>query len=68
MILGMTTSTFTLVHVLLSLVGIAAGLVVVAGVAHRDTVRRLDCNLSGDDGDDEPNRLHVPVRSPFAVP
>jgi hypothetical protein len=32
MIWGMTASTFTLVHVLLSLVGIAAGLVVVAGL------------------------------------
>ena len=32
MILGMTTSTFALVHVLLSLVGIASGLVVVFGL------------------------------------
>jgi hypothetical protein len=32
MILGMTTSTFTLVHVLLSLVGIASGLVVLFGL------------------------------------
>ena len=32
MILGMTTSTFTLVHVVISLVGIASGLVVVFGL------------------------------------
>ena len=32
MILGMTTSTFTFVHVLLSLAGIGAGLVVVFGL------------------------------------
>jgi hypothetical protein len=32
MILGMTTSTFTLVHVLLSLVGIGSGLIVVYGM------------------------------------
>lgn len=32
MILGMTTSTFTLVHVVVSLVGIASGLVVVFGL------------------------------------
>ena len=32
MILGMTTSTFTLVHVVLSLVGIASGLVVTFGL------------------------------------
>jgi hypothetical protein len=32
MILGMTTSTFTLVHVVLSLVGIASGLVVAFGL------------------------------------
>ena len=32
MILGMTTSTFTLVHVLLSLVGIGSGLLVVYGL------------------------------------
>ncbi|MFZ3264251.1 MAG: hypothetical protein WA172_09635 [Terriglobales bacterium] len=32
MILGMTTSTFTLVHVLISLVGIGSGLIVVFGM------------------------------------
>ena len=32
MILGMTTSTFTLVHVLISLVGIGSGFVVVYGL------------------------------------
>src|SRR3984893_17507365 len=39
MILGMTTSTFTLVHVLLSLVGITAGLVVLSGLL---TGKRFD--------------------------
>ena len=39
MIFGMTTSTFTLVHVLISLVGIASGLVVVFGLL---TGKRLD--------------------------
>jgi len=39
MILGMTTSTFTFVHVLLSLVGIGSGLVVVHGLL---TGKRLD--------------------------
>jgi hypothetical protein len=39
MILGMTTSTFTLVHVLISLVGIASGFIVVYGLL---TGRRLD--------------------------
>lgn len=39
MILGMTTSTFTLVHVLISLVGIASGLVVIYGLL---TEKRLD--------------------------
>lgn len=39
MMLGMSLSTFTFVHVLLSLVGIAAGFVVVAGFI---TARRLD--------------------------
>jgi len=39
MILGMTTSTFTLLHVLLSLVGIGSGLVVVFGLL---TGKRLD--------------------------
>lgn len=32
MILGMTTSTFTLVHVLLSLAGIGTGFIVVYGL------------------------------------
>ena len=39
MIFGMTTSTFTLVHVLISLVGIASGLVVIFGLL---TGKRLD--------------------------
>lgn len=39
MILGMTTSTFTLVHVLLSLVGIGSGLVVIFELL---TEKRLD--------------------------
>jgi hypothetical protein len=39
MILGMTTSTFTLVHVLISLVGIGSGFVVVYGML---TAKRLD--------------------------
>ncbi len=39
MILGMTTSTFTLLHVLISLVGIASGLVVMYGFLN---ARRLD--------------------------
>lgn len=39
MILGMSASTFTLVHVLLSLVGIGTGLVVLAGLLGR---KRLD--------------------------
>jgi len=32
MILGLSTSTFTLVHVLISLIGIAAGLIVLIGI------------------------------------
>jgi hypothetical protein len=39
MILGMTTATFTLVHVLLSLAGIASGFIVVYGML---TGKRLD--------------------------
>ena len=39
MIFGMTTSTFTLVHVLISLVGIGSGLVVIYGLL---TGKRLD--------------------------
>jgi hypothetical protein len=39
MILGMTTSTYTFIHVLLSLVGIGSGFVVVSGFL---TAKRLD--------------------------
>ncbi|HKE38608.1 MAG TPA: hypothetical protein VKG21_02125 [Casimicrobiaceae bacterium] len=39
MILGMSTSTFTLLHVVLSLIGIAAGFIVVAGML---ASRKLD--------------------------
>jgi hypothetical protein len=38
MILGMSTSTFTLLHVVLSLIGIAAGLVVVVAMLRLKTV------------------------------
>src|SRR4051794_20255295 len=38
MVLGMSTSTFTLLHVLLSVVGIATGLVVVFGLLSRKTL------------------------------
>ena len=37
MILGMSTSTFTLVHVILSLIGIAAGFVVLFGLLSSQT-------------------------------
>ncbi len=40
MILGMSTATYTLLHVLISLVGIGSGLVVVFGFL---TGKRLDC-------------------------
>ena len=39
MILGMTTSTFTLIHVLISLAGIGTGFIVVYGLL---TGKRLD--------------------------
>jgi hypothetical protein len=39
MVLGMSTSTFTLVHVVLSLIGIAAGFVVLFGLL---SARSLD--------------------------
>jgi hypothetical protein len=40
MILGMSTSTFTLVHVVISLIGIATGLVAVAGLVQRRLIPR----------------------------
>jgi hypothetical protein len=39
MILGMLLATFTLVHVVLSLIGIAAGLVVLGGMLGRSGSR-----------------------------
>ena len=41
MILGMTTSTFTLLHVVLSLIGIAAGMVVLFGLIAGKRMERL---------------------------
>ena len=38
MILGMSTSTFTLIHVLLSLAGIGTGFIVVVGLLNRKTL------------------------------
>src|ERR1700680_1292276 len=68
MILGMTTSTFTLVHVIISLVGIGSGFIVTFGLL---TGKRLDgwtafflattvaARRSG---------FFFSVRSPFALP
>ncbi len=39
MILGMTTATYTLIHVLISLIGIGSGMVVMYGLLTR---KRLD--------------------------
>jgi hypothetical protein len=39
MILGMSTATYTLLHVLISLIGIGSGLIVLFGML---TARRLD--------------------------
>jgi hypothetical protein len=40
MILGLSTSAFTILHVILSLVGIGAGLIAVAGLIHCRLLRR----------------------------
>ena len=61
MILGMSLGTFTLIHVLISLVAIASGIVVVYGFLNQPEVRALDGSLSGYD------RVNQPHRVPFSV-
>jgi len=46
MILGRSTAAFTLLHVVLSLIGIAAGFVVLVRLAQLETARWLDRALS----------------------
>ena len=61
MIFGMTISTFTTVHVVLSLVGIFSGIRRPDRASWRETARRLDGALSGEHGVDERDRLFFPV-------
>ena len=67
MILGMSLPTFTLVHVVLSLIGIVAGLVVLAGMLRSRRMRGwtavflVTTVLTSD-------RFLFPVRGPAAVP
>ena len=58
MILGMSTSTFTLLHVLISLAGIGSGLILVQGML---SGKRLDGDFSDDHGADPRHGVHVSV-------
>ena len=61
MILGMTTSTYTLVHVAISLLGICSGFVVLFGLLSGKAARFLDCALSSNDRADQRDRLRLSV-------
>ena len=58
MILGMTTATYTLIHVIISLVGIASGLVVAFGLMGG---KRPDGAVSGVDGGNQRHRVRLSV-------
>ena len=60
MMLGMSLSTFTTVHVIISLVGIGSGFIVIFGMLSRQTAERLDRAVSVDHGTDQRDRLGFP--------
>ena len=61
MVLGMSIASFTLLHVVLSLIGIASGLVVWP-VCGREKARRLDRAVSGHDRGHQRDRIPVSLR------
>ena len=67
MILGMSLPTFTLVHVVLSLIGIVAGLVVLAGMLRSRRMPGWTAGVPRHDGADQRHRFLFPVRAPAAV-
>jgi hypothetical protein len=60
MILGMTLSAFTLFHVVLSLVGIASGLIVVYGLIFHRSANAPGCFCLADDGRGQAFSLRAP--------
>ena len=66
MILGMTTATFTTLHVLISLVGIASGLVVMYGLLTANRLEPLDDPLSGKYRRHQHHGVPVPIQGSYA--
>ena len=62
MILGMSTATYTLLHVLISLIGIGSGFIVLLRVLHRQAARSLEFDFSGHHRGDQRHRLRFPIR------
>jgi|SRR5579863_577406 len=67
MILGMSTATYTFLHVLISLVGIGSGLALMFVFITGKRLDSLACGLSNHNGVDEHHRVWFSLRSPFAV-
>ena len=59
MILGMSIQTFTQFHVIISLVGIVAGMVVHVWLVERASTAYLDVALSGHDHSNERHGFYV---------
>ena len=66
MILGMTTATYTLIHVLISLVGIGTGFVVMYGLLGWKAFDRWTGSVSHDHGADQCDWIRLSLRSPYA--
>jgi len=66
MMLGMSLSTFTTVHVIISLVAIASGIIVLFGMLGSKTAERFDRAFPADHGADQRDRLHVSLHPPYA--
>ena len=65
--MGMSLAAFTLLHVIISLIGIVAGLIAVSGWLKSDPSRTSDGGLSGDHDPDQRYGLPVPVHQTAAV-
>ena len=68
MMLGMPPSTFTTVHVIISLVGIGSGLIAIFGVLSAMRLNGLDRALSIDHGADQCDRLWLSLHARYARP
>ena len=61
MVFGMSLATYTLIHVIISLIGIGSGLIVLFGMFGGKRLDRHDRAFSCDHCPDQPDRIRLPL-------